>query len=99
MHVEVEESDIAQSAARTEAAANALATIEPQNVAATVALAMPGSRTASEAAHTAAAVADAARAIAADLAAHAEALRLAVACYADTEDRVLAEGRRAAGVA
>jgi hypothetical protein len=99
MHIEVEESDIAQSAGAAEEAASAVATIELHTVAATVALAMPESRTASEAARTAVALADAAQVLAAGLAEHAEALRTAAACYASTEDHVRAETRCAAGEA
>ena len=98
MRIEVEESSIAQFVASADAAAHAVATIELHAVATTVAVAMPDSRTADEAMRAADALADAARVLAVGLAEHAEALRAAVSCYADTEDQVLAQGRCAAGV-
>ena len=99
MRIEVEESGIAQSAASAEAAARVVAMIEREAVAATVATAMPGSRTAGEAMRAADALAEAARVLAASFAEHAEALGAAVSCYADTEDQVLAQSRCAAGAA
>ena len=88
---------MAQSAAAAEAVASAIARIELHAVAARVALAMPGSRSASEAARAAAALSDAAKILAAGLAEHAEALRSAVGHYAGTEQHVLVETRSAAG--
>ena len=97
MHIEVEESGIAESAVAADEAARAVATIQLQAVAAAVALAMPGSRTAGEAAHATSALAEAAQVLGADLTEHAGALRAAVGCYAGTEDHLLAECRCAVG--
>jgi hypothetical protein len=94
MHIKVEETGITRPATAAEAAATAVATIQLDAVVTSVALAMPGSRSAGEAARVDVAVADAARALAAALAEDAEALRTAVSCYAITENHVVGQGRR-----
>jgi hypothetical protein len=85
VRIGVDDAALAGASDATERAATLVAAVRLGDLAAAVVLAMPGSRSAALATQLADPAEDVVRAVARDLAVHADLLRTASICYADTE--------------
>jgi hypothetical protein len=99
VRIGVDDAALAGAAEASDRAATLVAAVRLGDVAAAVALAMPGSRSAGLAARLADLVDDVVTGLARDLALHADDLRTASTSYADTDSAVAASARRSPGAA